>query len=133
MNLKKYIYLIFILFGILIFSSCSNSDDEANSSNLIGKWYVVNVESSSEWGEVEEDMTIGDWIIFNEDMTCKWVEYGEIINAKYSVDNKILSIFDIDVDDYMPFDYRIEKLTADKLVLKIDLGDFLQGIIELER
>lgn len=124
--------LAIVLFCALPFSSCS-SDDDVEADSIIGKWYVTNVESSSAFGEVEEEWEVGDWILFNEDETCTWTQIGEIINAKYEIDNNILSVFDIDSEDFIPFSYKIAKLTSDELILTIEAGGLLEARIELER
>lgn len=132
--MTKNIFSIFVavLLSSLTFISCS-SDGDVEADSIIGKWYVINVESSSAFGEVEEEMEVGDWILFNEDETCTWTQTGEIINAKYEIDNNILSIFDIDSEDYMPFSYKIVKLTSNELILTIEAGGLFEGRIELER
>lgn len=132
--MTKNIFSVFVavLLSSLTFISCS-SDDDVEADSIIGKWYVTNVESSSAFGEVEEEWEVGDWILFNEDETCTWTQIGEIINAKYEIDNNILSVFDIDSEDFIPFSYKIAKLTSDELILTIEAGGLLEARIELER
>ena len=108
-------------------------DDAEETGGIVGKWMVIDVESESAFGDVEEEIEPGDWMEFKSNNTCSWRQAGEVVNGKYSIENNVLSIYDIDNSDYIPFMYQIEELTSTRMVLSVDWGELLQCTYILEK
>lgn len=108
-------------------------EDGETSVSILGKWIVVDVAAESAFGDVEEEMQPGDWMEFKSNNICTWRQAGEIVNAKYEIKDNVLSIYDIDSSEYIPFKYEIDELTSTRLVLTVDLGELLQGEWILKR
>ena len=123
--MKTLKYFSFFLFALVLgagFASCSDDDENVNSSAIVGKWEVIydegyevgydseNPEYKDEWGYEVNNF----FIVFNNDGTGYSEEYGDKLAFSWALNgNKLTASYGSDHDDA-----TVLKLTDSELLLE---------------
>ena len=128
--MKKIKFLAMLLMAITLslgFTSCSDDDDDAKDSELIGSWELY-----GDWGsEIWTFNSDGSFTLFGNEFGDYYSEYGKFTYNKSSKELEI--IYTAETDYYI--DYYIDKyivisINSQSLVLK-DNDDMSSGYGEI--
>lgn len=110
-----------------------DKEDKEMKKTLVGKWIITNTETNTSTSGGEQKLEAGDWMEFKEDNTCSWSQSGAIMDGKYMLKDKVVTVYDINSRSFAPFSLQIEELTSTRLVLTINMGDFFQFRLIFEK
>lgn len=139
--MKKTFRILGMMLMVVIISmgmtACSESNDDVVKAEIYGKWYTERMEihQSLDPDLVGNEESITEWMDFKDNGTIFFydTELEEVITGQWSLKGDKLSIYNIESDDYISYVYIIKKLTADELVLDIEMPGILSATVYMGR
>ena len=132
--MKKTLYFLSLVLFSMVFSlnttSCNSSDDDdtievVNNKKIVGKWFYEDSDFHSEQDYITEDAIemFVSWICFTELGDVSWfdTDLQEIIYGDYRLDGTTLYIYNIEHEDYLPYNYTVKSLTDKDLTLHVKM------------
>lgn len=132
--MKKTLYFLSLVLFSMVFSlnmtSCNSSDDDdttevVNNKKIVGKWFYEDSNFYSEQDYITEDAVemFVSWICFTELGDVSWfdTDLQEIIYGDYRLDGTTLYIYNIEHEDYLPYNYTVKSLTDEDLTLHVKM------------